>query len=226
MNLPARSKMVEPHFAMLWAEAIPKLGSVPGVEVAVVAGRVEGTVPALPPPCPPNSWAAQPGSNVGIVTIKLMPGATWTLPPATVPSSSSSSSSSPPPFTRCLYFFAGSSPCQVAGQSVPPRTKIDLDPSKPAELHNPLLPPTPATGGASATGYSGGGGGGDDASEGAMEFLLLEGRPIGEPVAQHGPFVMNDREGIMQAFADYQVGCGRRPVGHPFALLSSVLVAC
>ncbi len=36
------------------------------------------------------------------------------------------------------------------------------------------------------------------------EVLVLQGRPIGEPVAQHGPFVMNDRAGIEQAFADYQ----------------------
>ena len=35
------------------------------------------------------------------------------------------------------------------------------------------------------------------------EVLMLQGRPIGEPVAQHGPFVMNDRAGITQAFADY-----------------------
>lgn len=36
------------------------------------------------------------------------------------------------------------------------------------------------------------------------ECLVLQGRPIGEPVAQHGPFVMNDRAGIEQAFADYR----------------------
>ena len=40
-------------------------------------------------------------------------------------------------------------------------------------------------------------------SDGA-EVLVLQGRPIGEPVAQHGPFVMNDRAGIEQAFADYR----------------------
>jgi redox-sensitive bicupin YhaK (pirin superfamily) len=40
-------------------------------------------------------------------------------------------------------------------------------------------------------------------SDGA-EVLVLQGRPIGEPVAQYGPFVMNDRAGIEQAFADYR----------------------
>ena len=42
------------------------------------------------------------------------------------------------------------------------------------------------------------------ASDGACELLLLQGRPIGEPVVQQGPFVMNTREEIQRAHADYQ----------------------
>ena len=50
------------------------------------------------------------------------------------------------------------------------------------------------------------------ASAAGAEVLVLQGRPIGQPVAQYGPFVMNDDEGIEQAFADYrQSGFGGWP---------------
>jgi redox-sensitive bicupin YhaK (pirin superfamily) len=41
-------------------------------------------------------------------------------------------------------------------------------------------------------------------SSGGADCLVLQGRPIGEPVVQQGPFVMNDEAGLRQTFIDYQ----------------------
>jgi redox-sensitive bicupin YhaK (pirin superfamily) len=77
--------------------------------------------------------------------------------------------------TRTLYVFEGS--MSVAGHAVDASTGVVVRPLD------------------AATVIAG--------SEGA-ELLVLQGRPIGEPVAQYGPFVMNDRAGIDQAISDYQ----------------------
>lgn len=80
-----------------------------------------------------------------------------------------------PDITRTLYVFEGS--VLVGDHDVEASTGAVLRSDEPA----------PLVGG----------------PEGA-EALVLQGRPIGEPVAQYGPFVMNDKAGIEQAFADYR----------------------
>ena len=77
---------------------------------------------------------------------------------------------------RALYFFAGKG-LKVAGREVPINSMVQLRSEFDVELSNGPL-------------------------EG--ELLLLQGKPINEPVAQHGPFVMNSRAELQQAFLDYQ----------------------
>jgi redox-sensitive bicupin YhaK (pirin superfamily) len=45
-----------------------------------------------------------------------------------------------------------------------------------------------------------------EAGPGGARVLLLAGKPLREPVVQYGPFVMNTRQEIEQAIADYQAG--------------------
>jgi redox-sensitive bicupin YhaK (pirin superfamily) len=165
LNLPAKDKMVEPHFTMLWREAIPTVvardGAGKATTVTVAAGRLGD---AIPPPPPPQSWAARPENDVAIWTIKMEPGATWTLPAAASGTN------------RSLYLFRGEG-LRVGGFAMPVGRAATLRPDAPAPLEN-----GPAE----------------------SELLLLQGRPIGQPVAQYGPFVMSSRAEIQQAFVDYQ----------------------
>ena len=38
------------------------------------------------------------------------------------------------------------------------------------------------------------------------QFLIIAGKPIGEPIARGGPFVMNTKEEILKAVQDYHSG--------------------
>ena len=52
------------------------------------------------------------------------------------------------------------------------------------------------------------------AGDHGIHFLLVAGTPIQEPVAWHGPIVMNTREELLQAFDDLQNDRFIRPQGH------------
>ena len=165
LNLPRVDKLVEPHFAMLWDKDIPRLNYQDEhgrkTTVTVVAGRLGDLRPPSPPP---KSWAARGDTDVAVWTVKMEPGATWTLPAAVAGSN------------RRLYFFEGRG-IKIAGRAIPALQAVDLR----AEL-DVVLENGPRT----------------------SELLLLQGRPIGEPVVQHGPFVMTTREEIVQTFQEFQ----------------------
>ena len=71
LNLPAKNKMVEPHFTMLWGDSIPnkEVKDTQGhrTQIRIVAGSYDDTTAPSPPP---NSWAASPKTDVGIWTMR------------------------------------------------------------------------------------------------------------------------------------------------------------
>ena len=109
LNLPRKNKMVDPYFRMLWSETIPGIDS-DGVKVAVVAGSVGGTT--APDPTP-DSWANDPDHRVMILTIKMAPGARWTIP------------ADDKEVNRSLYFFVGDN-VKVDGEALSSHSAIEL----------------------------------------------------------------------------------------------------
>ncbi|MDN3922375.1 pirin family protein [Roseateles violae] len=170
LNLPADSKMVEPHFTMFWSQDIPRHRAIDeggrGTEVVCIAGSLAApgdvTRPLAPPP---DSWASRLNADLAIWTIRMEPQARWLLPAAIGEGT-----------RRKLYFFAGSQ-ITVEGREVEARSAIELRAGADVALIN-----------------------GDEVAE----LLLLQGRPIGEPVAQYGPFVMNTEQELRQAYEDYR----------------------
>lgn len=164
LNLPAKDKMVDPHFKMLWGSAIPKIahkdndGKTSTVEI--MAGQFGKE---MAPPPPPGSWAAKAENEVMILNILMEPNAKLTLPKAKGI------------VNRVLYYYEGTQ-ITMAGTIIPKYNAVVVDGSQDIEIIN----------------------GNDEAN-----ILVLSGKPIGEQVMQYGPFVMNTKEEIQQAFADY-----------------------
>lgn len=125
VNLPARKKMVDPHFSMLWSQDICRktYSDSNGLLTDVVCitgtlGELSGSAP------PPDSWAAEPDSDLTIATIRLQAGAKWTLPAAQFNSTQ-----------RMLYFFSGTE-LNMAGQPVKASSAIRVEATSAIELIN------------------------------------------------------------------------------------------
>lgn len=166
LNLPAKSKMAEPHFTMFWHERIARTTHTDSAGLPTLITSIAGALldtPSLPPP--PDSWASETDADVAILTIKMAPGARWTLPAATHGTT-----------RRQLYFFKGRT-LAMGPQAINVGHAIEVKANQALELVN---------------------------ADAEAELLMLQGRPIAEPVAQYGPFVMNTQLEIQQAFSDYR----------------------
>ena len=177
LNLPARSKMAPPHFTMFWAEEIPRLSARDGEGRSTEVACIAGRLAA----------PAEADDGQASLAVPLAPPpdswaaradadlAIWTIRMA--PGAHWALPAATGEGTRrTLYFFKGSS-VRVAGQEVKAHAAIELRAGADVALVN--------------------------GSE-VGEFLMLQGRPIGEPVVQHGPFVMNTEAEIAATFADYR----------------------
>jgi len=170
LNLPAKSKMVKPSFAMFWNNDIPIYKSDDDKSsVHVWAGNYfnMGSVQNKPPP---DSWASDPNNDVAIMHIKIQPGGKLTIPKANKNG-----------VNRSMYLIEGyTNGVIVDGKEISNKVCLEMDATKDVVIEVP------------------------ESSSEQTKFLLLQGKSIGEPVAQHGPFVMNTQQEIKGVFMDYQ----------------------
>ncbi len=157
--------MVEPHFLMLWRDAIPHYMYTDAGEKLTEVEVLVGSIADHHAPTPPtDSWANDKNNHVAIWNIRLEEGAIFTLP------------KSEKGINRRLYRYQGDA-LTVAGKSITAFYSVEVRPNETIALNN---------------------------GTGEARVLVLQGRPINEPIVQNGPFAMNTREEIHQAFQDYQ----------------------
>lgn len=121
LNLPAKNKMVDPHYKMLWRENIPVFVSEDQkTEILIVAGRLADIEAPSPPP---KSWAADPQNEIAIWIIDMAPGAHIVLPSATTG------------ISRTLYFFEGDT-VQVSGTKLNAYHAAEITPDQELLVEN------------------------------------------------------------------------------------------
>ena len=159
VNLPARDKMMQPHYQEIPAAGIPTAASADGkVAVRVIAGQSLGRNAVIETRTPIYylHFTIQPGGQIAQEV--------------------------PAGYNALVYLISGSVQVGEKGKTAREGQMAQLGDGDTVRLA--------VAGDATAP----------------ADFLLLAGQPLTEPVARHGPFVMNTREEIEQAFRDHQSG--------------------
>lgn len=181
LNLPSDSKMVAPAFRMLWEPTVPRVSRRDDQgresEVLVIAGDYapldDGHGDAAAPDLPAIRAPAPPPDSWASQAQADV--AIWLirLQPG-------ASLTLPPAHgsqsRRVLYFHQGSR-LVVASERIDGHEVIEVSAGRSLPLRN------------------------DGSDE--ITVLMLQGRPIGEPVAARGPFVMNTQQELAEAYRDY-----------------------
>lgn len=113
LNLPAKSKFVEPEYKMLWQNEVPNISiknkEDKEVKVMLVAGKLNG-IDSLAPAS--NSWAASKENHVGIMQIEMEPNSEFVLPAISKT------------LNRNLYYYNGTHSIEIDGKKVSPSSRI------------------------------------------------------------------------------------------------------
>lgn len=116
MNLPAKSKMTQPDYKMIWREKMPTgnytASNGGNVQVKVMIGNYAG-VQAIDPLV--NSWAADPEHHMGAVEVTMEPGTEFVLPKVSET------------LNRFVLFYDGEDTVSIAGNAVPINHLFDLN---------------------------------------------------------------------------------------------------
>jgi redox-sensitive bicupin YhaK (pirin superfamily) len=155
-NLPAGSKMMDPHYRDVKSDGIPEVVTPEGARVKVVCGTVDGT--------------AGPVGGVVIapeyLDVTLAPGAALDHPV-------------PRGHTVFAYLFEGAARFGDGTEAFGAGSLVQF-----GDGDRVVARP----------------------EGGAARFLLVAGRPLGEPVAWHGPIVMNTKEELRTAVRELNEG--------------------
>jgi len=196
LNLPSRHKMTKPRVQLLrpsqqtskYVTTSPE--EVPVIDLPTVSPTPGVIVRVLAGKVGNTCSKVQTFSDVMVLHTTIAPGSTWDLP-------------LPPEFTAMLYVRKGDSlvsvetPISVHKLAFFERSdEVNIDdgahfPPDGVRLTNDAV----------------------DASD-VADVLLLAGRPLREPVASAGPFVMNTEAELRQAFIDFSTGPLSEPWDH------------
>mmetsp|Transcript_240 Transcript_240/g.731 ORF Transcript_240/g.731 Transcript_240/m.731 type:complete len:406 (-) Transcript_240:43-1260(-) len=193
LNLPSWKKMSEPDFVMHWKDDVKKIRK-KGKEYEIVVWvgqfgdvKVNSNLSATPK----NSWASDEANDVGVFYVEMY--AEKSREEVRVPKARIESEAN-----RYLYFVEGEEMMINGREKIQKRTGCELDASQSFTVKCTKLSQSQESIRDSDRSRSS-----SSSGKNKCAFLILQGRPIGEPIRSSGPMVMNTNEELRKAFQDF-----------------------